>query len=212
MRRLSVLTLAAGLAACGSGASSPSSNAAVASGAPSAAPAPSATSVSTRVPPTPVPTADVSQSGCASDVPALTFLADADAGCYRDREVTVTGWLDMLPPLGFEPPGINPAWLAYPPGNVALWSTPPVGPDKDCPEVGPPCAWMFFHVDPASEVALGADRRWVTVTGHFFDPAAEECHYIADGYEGPLPPNDEARRQCRSQFVLTSLSPAAAPE
>jgi hypothetical protein len=53
--------------------------------------------------------------------------------------------------------------------------------------------------------------QWITVTGHFSDPAAEDCTILP--WEGNDAAPDEAlgRHSCRLRFVITAVEPGAAP-
>jgi hypothetical protein len=117
-------------------------------------------------------------------------------------------WLDFSPPLGWEGPGIEPAWLAYPAGGgpAALWQAPPTGEDNICdPDEDEGCAWFFAHLDPAAHLVLGK-QRWIRLTGHIADAAADTCHYVPyEGMEDPLPDAADAVSTCRAQFVVTSI-------
>jgi hypothetical protein len=166
-----------------------------------------APAASTRPTPTPVPV-----GGCpvGSQLTVREYV-EADPVCLEGRELTIRAWLDFSPPLGWEGPVIEPAWIAYPPGGgpAALWQVPPTGEDNVCnSDVAGECAWFFAHVDPASRLALG-QRRWVVVTGHVADPAAGTCRWVPlDGMEEPLPDVATAIASCRANFVLTSITDA----
>jgi hypothetical protein len=174
----------------------------VASSTPPASPA----RATVRPTPTPVPVA-----GCPTDATlSVRQYVDADPACFEDNDVTIRGWLDFPSPMGFEGPGIEPTWLAYPAdGFSALWQAPPTGPDNVCDEgLEPDCAWFFPHINPRSSLSLD-ERRWVIVTGHVQDPLAETCRYVApeDSTE-ELPPDAQAVSHCRAQFVVTSMRDA----
>jgi hypothetical protein len=180
------------------------------SGTARAAPATAPASIALSTPqltPTPVPVA-----GCPTDsTVTVSQYIDADSACFEAADVTIRAWVDYPPPMGFEGPTIEPAWVAYPPdGRSALWHEPPTGPDNLCDDdqrLG--CAWFFPRLDPRSSLEMG-ESRWVIVTGHVGDPAAETCHYVASvGYpEGELPADAEAVGFCRNQFVITSMRDA----
>ena len=139
-------------------------------------------------------------------------FVSTDPACLLDREVEIVGWLDAPPAMGWEGPGIEPGWLVYPAASPisGFWSAIPVGQDHICPEEG--CGWMFIHIDPRSGLSLGTKPRWVIVTGHISDPAADTCHYVYPADSNDIKPSDlGARRDCRSGFVLTSIRDTVAP-
>jgi hypothetical protein len=207
MRKLATLILVVALGGCGRGvATAPAVNPT----APSAPPVAVATA-SPRPTPTPVlaaPCPDV-------DSPSLFEFVEADPACFPG-DVLLTGWLGRPPPMGFEGPRVEPAWLYYPADDFAvLWSVKPGGgDDQHCPDPRPePCAWIFLHVDPSSGIELGAAQRWIQVVGHLHDPASATCHYTYpdDPDENPYgsPPDAETQAQCDTNFVVTRVGEVA---
>ena len=164
-----------------------------------------------RVTPTPVPAAGICPT--STEITVRQFV-DAELDCFFGQELTMRAWLDFSPPLGWEGPGIEPSWVAYPPGGgpAALWQAPPRGEENMCDaQLDLGCAWFFAHVDPASNIVLG-NKRWVVITGHVPDPAAATCHYVPyDGMDEPLPDAALAVEYCRGQFVVTSIKSTDAP-
>jgi hypothetical protein len=67
---------------------------------------------------------------------------------------------------------------------------------------------LALSIDPATGLAMPERGQWVEVTGHFDDPAARNCGDVAEQMgrnAGDLVFN------CRLQFVLTAVAPAAGP-
>jgi hypothetical protein len=130
-------------------------------------------------------------------------IVSVEPGCFGPADVTIRGWIDQPPMLGFMPPLIRPGWLAYPPEpTLALWDAPPNG--SDC--LGSDCNAMLIHIRPGSDVRFDLPARWVIVTGHSLDPAAATCHY-----EGRPTPTDQAPGDytgCNVQFVITNVRDA----
>jgi len=185
---------------------------AVASAVPSSALLPTTLPTEPPIPterPTPTP---VLNAPCPTDkVLSVASYVAADPACFTGS-VRIRGWLDFPPALGWEGPGVEPAWLYYPPELVlpALWTSVPPGPDHTCGDTNPSCAWFFLHVAPDSDVSLGLKPRWVVVTGHIDDPAAATCHYLpSDPEEGAFDDAD-AIRQCASNLVVTAIEAAPA--
>lgn len=213
MTRFALLSVCAlVLAACNAGNPQPSGTAF----APTLAPSPTSTTTPTALPtltPTaaPEPTAEptVATDGCPTG-PDLTIAlyVDSDIACFGSTDVELRGWLDAPPAIGFLPPGIKPSWLWFPGSGVpALWQAQQGGSDEDCE--GADCAWMFLHVDPASNVVLEGESRWVIVTGHRDDPKSTRCHYVyPPDWTEPHLDDADAVAICRQSFVLTSVRDA----
>jgi len=125
------------------------------------------------------------------------------AACFGSRELTLLGWADAPPAIGFEPPGIAPAWLWS--SGDGLWDYPCAGTQDGCP-------FLFVHIEPESGLQFDTDGRWVLVTGHTGDPLAETCHYVyPPDWTGELDPDSDAQDRCRSSFVVTSVRDTSAP-
>ena len=200
-------------AACSGGAlgptatPTPETTAQVASATATALPTAAATS-------TPGPTPTAVSSGfesCPTESPVSPRqLVESDPTCFGSDDVVVRGWLDVPTVVGFEPPDVKPRWLYYPAGNLsAIWSDRPVGPDQVCVVDGETCRWFFAHVNPRSGVVLEGPPRWLLLTGHFQDPAAERCHYVfPEGYDEGRPDDGLAVEACRANFVLVDVQNA----
>lgn len=182
-------------------------------GTPSAAPATEGvpSSVPTSTPrPTPTPVAGVGNCPTDSQLTVAQF-AEADPACFGSADVEIRGWLDKPPAIGFEPPGISPRWLHYPSGSdlTTLWEARPE-PDGSCPTIGEQgCTGFFWHIDPASGLTLDGPPRWLIVTGHLDDPAAQTCHYVyPEDWTKERADDAEAVATCRAQFVIVSFRDA----
>ena len=143
--------------------------------------------------------------------------------CFRDHDVRVKGWLDEPGPVDFGGLTIRPAWLAYPESYqtcddpaadcihlVALWQdTPPAG-DHACTSDEPYCRVIFPHSAPGTGLHFAPLRRWVILTGHTDDPAAQRCHWEDPADAGGF---DEAYavEACREQFVVTEIDVVDSP-
>lgn len=109
--------------------------------------------------------------------------------CLRGQELTLEGTI-VTGFGGFVFGNFEPGWLAHPFGFDGAISA------ADC------C--FFYHQPPGSERTTGVDGDRLRVTGHFDDPAAQNCH-IATG-DPPVPEPDElAVVYCRERFVATSV-------
>ena len=138
----------------------------------------------------------------------LVQYAASDPACLRGRDITIVAYTAPPPAIGFEPPFVEPGWLAY--GRLpAVFSSVSTATDF-CP--GDPCQWEFVTVAPDSGVSLGAEGRWVLLTGHIDDPLAETCHWVATPDMEPLAEDDvTARQKCRHMFVVTRVRTTSAP-
>jgi hypothetical protein len=133
---------------------------------------------------------------------------EADGACFEGVDVTIRGWLGAPPAIGWEPPYVAGFPYRVPePGTI--WSQGPGG-DQMCARDGVYCSWFFVYVVPDSALEIGAAQRWVVVTGHRMDPAAEGCYW--DYADGEVPaetnPPEDARKDCRTRFVLTGIAEA----
>lgn len=160
--------------------------------------------------PSPQSTAISTQAldGCPSGSPIeVRAFVDADPACFGSDDFEVRGWLDWPIAIEFTPPTIAPAWLFYPlPGWSAIWEAQPVGPSKDCEIDGRGCAWFYFHEDLRPGTGYAGPSRWVIVTGHLDDPAAETCHYVyPEDWPEPTSDDADAVAACQTSFVLVSL-------
>lgn len=142
----------------------------------------------------------------SSPLTVQEFLT-ADRDCYDGRDATIRGWLGDLPPIGWEPPVVA--------GFPYRFTEPPVlyggsGGWDQC--TGDGCSSILLYDASDPPWALGAGDRWVEVTGHLGDPAAEQCYweYGVPSPEATLPIED-ARADCRTRFVLTEMHEVPAP-
>jgi hypothetical protein len=212
MNRLALLLGSALLiAGCSGGPPAPSATTSAASAspmtaAPSAAPTPAPT-LALRPTPTPV------QAGhglCPTASPLTPWdFTGSDAACFGGDDVEIRGWIDRPPPIGYGPPGIAPLWLFGPnDGLSTIWGAPPTGPDMQCAD-DRGCALFFVQFNPASGLSIEGPRRWLILTGHRQDPAAETCHYVyPEGWTGERYDDAEAVAKCREGFVLVSFRDA----
>lgn len=137
----------------------------------------------------------------------VEFVRGGRRGCFRDEDIRIRGWLDDPTPMGFEGPQIEPTWLAYADSSgAALWSAVPEGEFYHCPTDEPNCRFFFPRLKPSSGLSFLPLERWVILTGHLQDPAAEDCHFAyPDDWEGGRYDDADAVRQCRQGFVVTAI-------
>ena len=208
----------------------PNGSQAVITNPPSESPAPS-TPTMTDAPtvepepsaePSPEPTGPVPSLPCPSaKLLSVREFVEASWQCFRDHDVRVKGWLDNAPSFGFEGPAIHPLWLAYPETReclpegctiaLSLWQDVTNG-DYECSNDSEAyCSYFFFHTAPGSNLHLGPLQRWLILTGHTSDSAAERCHYEYPPGEDPYLDDAMAVEHCRTQFVVTEVDVVDSP-
>ena len=130
-------------------------------------------------------------------------------GCFGGRTVSVRAWEDQPIVTGWEAPAPKPSWLSLPDSSRFFWSIRPAS-TTGCGT--PECYGMFVYQDPRARVRLGKAGRWVIITGHREDSAAERCRWPAGtGPQDAVASGLVARRECRSAFVIESIRRAEAP-
>ncbi len=206
MRRLALIAAAALVAGCYGSPAGSASPASTVTAIPSAA---SATA-----------SASASPSGAADRCKfphTVSVLDDSGYGlpkeevlaCLGRSDVKVTGWLAGPWNMRRNPNGVAPAWLGEWLGvGRILWLKPHPANDEIC-YASAGCVWMFLHSSNPSALPLSPDR-WVTVTGHYDDPAAATCRWTdpGQGESWPMTPA-EAVAYCRTHFVVTAIENAA---
>lgn len=156
----------------------------------------------------PTPTPEPTYGPCPTGSPlTVREFVTADPACFGAADLVIRGWLDTPPALGFEPPAIEPGWLYYPADNApTLFNAQPTDPDHICSDGAPECPWFFPHLNPVSGLTFGEQPRWLLVTGHLADAAAEKCHFV---YPEDWPylhyDDQDAVNQCRGSFVAVSF-------
>lgn len=107
--------------------------------------------------------------------------------CFGSREITVKG--TVADGLGGVAPGVfEPYWLAGPFGFVGAIST---------------ATHLLLYYMPSGPPEFGDSQR-IQLTGHFDDPAADECH-MAPGDPPIAEPDKLSTMLCQSRFVATSV-------
>jgi hypothetical protein len=196
------LVMALLLAACGAAGPAPSPSATETEAPPVM---PSATNAPAAIPtitPRPTPTAIVDWSCPTASPITVIEYARASSYCFEDRDAVVRGFVGGPPAIGWEPPFVVRPWR-WPAEGWVLWQRGPGG-DAMCGG-GDDCAWLELNILLGATFDFSHAPGWAVVTGHRFDPAAETCSWD-DGYEGVLPPVEQARAECRTEFVLTSIA------
>lgn len=126
--------------------------------------------------------------------------------CYDAQDMTFRGFWPALPEdagLGGSCPasGAPIGWLVCQSINSAMLAA-------DETEGAGGGGRLALNLVPGSGLAMPSRGQWVEVTGHFDDPAAQECASAAD-----LMAQDPSELvfTCRLQFVLSAVTAAPAP-
>lgn len=156
--------------------------------------------------------AEPSQSALSHTCPVgMPSLADVIAvpigdrpGCFGTTDLTLRGWVleELDPAYDCVTEPQKPMWLS------CILSRQQLVAEEQAPAPWSehrPSLWVAADPDgPVGTIRFGARQgpvavnTWVEVTGHFADPAAEECG----------PPGDPLRIECEGTLVLTDVTQA----
>jgi hypothetical protein len=136
---------------------------------------------------------------------AVTPMNERALACFGGREIRFTAFVNRPNGLGgAEAYRISPLWITNPELSV-FGSAREIQPGFGD---GP---FFFISTRPGTaDLQARFARRWVTVQGHFGDPAARSC--TATGVAGQTPDRQQAIAICRTMFVLTAISPGQPPD
>ena len=110
--------------------------------------------------------------------------------CYGDDTLRLRAWLPEQ--QARDCPGQDAVpWLACPQVELGWGEDYPSG--------------LYAVIDPASGLTLPPPNQWVEITAHMDHPRANECRPF------PEQPAGQAVVFCRSNLVLDSIAPTAAP-
>jgi hypothetical protein len=132
----------------------------------------------------------------------MAIPGSVGAECFGSSPITVTAWSTRGGGCGGLVFGrFEPSWLAHPFAQFALVLTPMEISAGSCGEAA---------VAPGTEVP--EPMRWVSVTGHWDDPAAANCRFIPQrDFPWARTAGVDLLTECRSKFVATSVTPTSAP-
>ncbi len=139
----------------------------------------------------------------ASMVDWLLVPTSTAVACFGTAEITFTAWrTDAEGCGGFFPGSFEPDWLARPYAGIPLVLTPFETPYGGCGSAVP----------RPTLTSLPPTQHWIRITGHYDDPAAETCRWIPERpYAGVYVSPGYFPWTCRSKFVATAATAAAAP-
>ena len=137
----------------------------------------------------------------ATQIDWMAIPGSVAAECFGDTPITFTGWLTASDGCGGYSPGTwEPAWLVSIGATYEIMLTP-----FEAPYAG--CGSAARH---PTLLSLPDQQQWVTLTGHYDDPAARTCHWSPDLlYPGAYSDPAALVVRCQGQFVATRLVPVA---
>ncbi|HEX2883330.1 MAG TPA: SH3 domain-containing protein [Candidatus Limnocylindria bacterium] len=148
---------------------------------------------------------------CPTDPPTLVSLTDLPYTmrlvCHDAADMTFRAFWPALPEGTTPPEGACPAaeaaigWLVCQSINQNLIAA-------DEAEGASGGGRLTVNIPPGSSLVMPERGQWVDVTGHFDDPAAQQCADVS-GLMATDP--GDLVFTCRLQFVLTAVAPAPAP-
>jgi hypothetical protein len=124
------------------------------------------------------------------------------ASCFGDAPLTIRGYSVRQDPCrGCDDGTFEPAWLSYSAEGLSLMPFETGG------------SWFrSAALDPSVKPLREWDDAWVEVTGHFDDPAAQECgQELTPETEAWYPGRQMLIDDCRGRFVVTAVTVADGP-
>jgi hypothetical protein len=155
------------------------------------------------VPPAP----QVPAGACAPAPTTVQQLADIGfvkaAACYGNQSLTLQGYSSACGGCGGIPDArLTPDWMAAAYGYGAWYISPqritPTGPQEG--------TRLPVNLLPSAHLTPPGEGVPVTVTGHFNDPASQDCRIVPSFVGVELAPTSEAIGLCQRSFVVTSIS------
>ncbi len=133
---------------------------------------------------------------------APMVVSETGLACHGSRTLHLVAFVRDPGDVGWTYTyGLEPGWFRTA-GSLFVARTSTVRPGE-----GP---FVALAVPPAlGDVQAKHQGHWVSITGHFDDPAAAGC--TATGEAGVAPSPAEAVTICRSTFVVAGVSRTAAP-
>jgi hypothetical protein len=152
------------------------------------------------VPPAP----QVPDGACPPAPTTVQQLADVGfvkaAACYGNQSLTLQGYSSGCGGCGGIPAALlTPDWMsaAY---SYGAWYISPQN-----TKTTPDGTRLAVNLLPAADLTPPGEGVPVTVTGHFNDPASQDCR-IVPNLSSELPPTAEAIGLCQRSFMVTSIS------
>ena len=153
------------------------------------------------VPPAP----QVPVGACASAPTTVQQLVDIGfvkaAACYGNQSLTLQGYSSGCGGCGGIPDArLTPDWMAAAYSYGAWYLSP------ETTQPGGPGTRLAVNLLPSAHLTPPPEGTLVTVTGHFNDPASQDCRIVPLRLGSELPPTSDAIGMCQRSFVVTSIS------
>jgi hypothetical protein len=135
----------------------------------------------------------------------VTPMNERALACFGRRELTLAAFVNRPDGIGGASAfAITPSWIVS--GNLIVF-----GSAREVSAGFGDGPFFFVSTRPsAGDVQRRYARRWVTIRGHFDDPAAATCR--ASGPADVTPSKTQAVAICRTMFVLTSIQASGMPD
>ena len=153
------------------------------------------------VPPAP----QVPGGACASAPTTVQQLVDIGfvkaAACYGNQSLTLQGYSSNCGGCGgLADARLTPDWMAAA-SSYGAWYISPQNTKTTAEGTR-----LAVNLLPAAHVTPPGEGVPVTVTGHFNDPASQDCRIVPLHLSSELPPTSDAIGMCQRSFVVTSIS------
>jgi hypothetical protein len=153
------------------------------------------------VPPAP----EVPGGTCPPEPTTVQQLADIGfvkaAACYGNQSLTLQGYSSNCGGCGGAGlPRLTPDWMSAAYGYGAWYISPQN--TKTTPEG----TRLAVNLLPSADLAPPGEGVPVTITGHFNDPASQDCRIVPYVLGSELGPTSEAIGRCERSFVVTSIT------
>ena len=137
-----------------------------------------------------------------------TVVSDAGADCLGSADVTFVAFRRAPVGIGGSTRyAVTPRWLA-------TWQTLMfLARDDRSTDDGFSGQYLAVAVPPDLQAAFDrVDGDWVSVSGHFDDPRAADCHFTTPPVSGSGAPSAaDLRGMCATSFVLTRIESTPSP-
>ena len=153
-----------------------------------------------------VPPAPQVPSGTCPPAPTtVQQLADIGfakaAVCYGNQSLTLQGYSSGCGGCGGSPDArLTPDWMAAAYSYGAWYISP------QNTATTPAGTRLAVNLLPSAHLTPPGEGVRVTVTGHFNDPASQDCRIVPLHLGSELPPTPDAIAMCQRSFVVTSIS------
>ena len=135
----------------------------------------------------------------------LAYLGPYAERCIGDGSAKIRGWVAEGGFGGCCPPNGEPEWLAstFPPAILG---------SGDPRDVGSNIYLIVYAPPDVDRSLLDQSNRWVEITGHYRDPASEQCVSRPQRiFPNALESHASMRDLCRQRFVVDSIVEVAGP-